>query len=451
MSSSRLNITLVSKNSAHTQRVMELANEFKYSVNVHNDPKDIMEYEGKYDLVQLAILDVDASATFNSVVETLQMFKFSLPNTFICVLLDAKASAENIQLMKKSGSDFVILETQFMHTSRLEFITSQIIRAAFVPVKSTELALQSSLDFTLYHLMPLNQKMLPVLPKGTTLTVERLKKFESVSELFIKREEIDAYNKYIQTNADKSAKGLTSRCRAQYLSLCFAHSRFIFNLIDQSENASFKEGRELVTRCETLAQDLLSTLSAVGEAWEVVNNSSLGEMGSIERSPTLAAYAGLFALTMNLPNSIEIMMACLLADIGMLDLSPSAGKKIRSSGSIASLSATEMSEYKNHPKVSVQRCLDKKLAMDDKLREMILNSHECADGTGFPEGKPGGKISIGAMLIHFCELVDKAAMIRMGHARVPVEVVRKKIIQEEIAQAKIFSYTFLQLMKPLVT
>jgi HD-GYP domain-containing protein (c-di-GMP phosphodiesterase class II) len=450
MSSSRLNITFVSKNKNHIDRMMDLAKEFNYSVNIHSDAKEIMEYEGKYDLVQVAILDVDPSISFNSVVETLQMFKFSLPHTFICVVLDGKASADNIQLMKKSGSDFVILEPQFMQTCRLEFITSQIIRAAFIPVKVTELALNTSLDFTLYHLMPLNQKMLPVLPKGTTLTAERSKKFESVSELFIKREEVDAYNKYIQTNADKSAKGLTSRCRSQYLSLCFAHSRFIFNLIDQSENASFKEGRELISRCETLAQDLLATLSAVGEAWEVVNNSSLGEMGSVERSPTLAAYAGLFALTMNLSNSIEIMMACLLADIGMLDLSPKAGKKIRSTGLITSLSTTELSEYKSHPKTSVQRCLDKKLAMDDKLREMILNSHERADGTGFPEGKPGAKISIGAMLIHFCELVDKTAMIKMGQARVSVEVVRKKIIQEEITQAKTFSYTFLQQMRPLV-
>jgi response regulator RpfG family c-di-GMP phosphodiesterase len=221
-------------------------------------------------------------------------------------------------------------------------------------------------------------------------------------------------------------------------------------LIDQSENASFKEGKWLYERCEVLARDLLTTLSAVGEAWDVVNNASLGEFGSVERSPTIAAYAGLMSLLATMGEPVDVMIAALLADVGMLELNPAIARKVRQGHGPDSLSGEEMQEYQKHPRLSLNRCAGKKLPLKENVKEMILCTHERVDGKGFPEGRESAKIPQEAMLIQFSEMIDRGAMVTMGQARTPVQEVRKNLVETEQKSAHIFSYTFLQKIKPVI-
>lgn len=59
------------------------------------------------------------------------------------------------------------------------------------------------LDFTLYHLMPLNQKLLPVLPKGSPLSEARLQKLEAIGEVFAQpADEVDRYRHYVEGQPD---------------------------------------------------------------------------------------------------------------------------------------------------------------------------------------------------------------------------------------------------------
>lgn len=448
--SSRLNFLCLSADPQVQQRCQEIAVEFEYSYLATANDSELLELQDKYDQVQFILVDVMSAKEENEMAGLVQIGRQMFKDSFICVIAEKRLPAKAATFIKKSGANMVLFANELFETSCLEFVASQTIRASYVPVKLSEFPQDSVLDFTLYHLMPLNQKLLPILPKGSGLSEGRLKKLEGISEVYVKREEVDRYRNYVESHPDVTATGLKSRCRAQYLSFCNSHTQLVFLLLDQSESASFKEGKWLYDRCEILAKDFLATLSAVGEAWEIVNNASLGEFGSVERSPTISAYAGLISLLATIGEPVQVMISGLLADVGMLDLSPKITKKLRHAQNLEALSPEELDEYKKHPLFSVNRCLARKLQLSDSIREMILCSHERVDMKGFPKGRPSDEIPMEAMLIQFSEKIDSEAMVKLGQARTSVQEVRKRTVETEQKDPKIFSFTFLQKLKPVI-
>lgn len=446
----RLNFLYVGADSAGNKRCSDLSLEFQYSYRNIDNADKTLELEGVVEQVQFILLNAVGLEKKEGMAGLVQTIRYVFKDSFICVVADKKIPQEDVDFVKKSGANMVFLENEFFETSRLEFVSSQVIRASYVPVKVSEIPKDSVLDFTLYHLMPLNQKLLPVLPKGSALNEARMKKFEGVGEVYVKRDEVDKYRLFVEAHPDPTAGGLKSRCRAQYLSFCSSHTQLLFLLIDQSENASYKEGKWLYERCEILARDLLTTLSSVGEAWDVVNNSSIGEFGSVERSPTVAAYAGLVSLLASVDEPVDVMVAALLSDVGMLELHPKITKQLRSDGDWMNLKEEDKNEYKKHPLMSLNRCLNRKLQMKDNIKEMILCTHEKIDGTGFPEQRKSHKISEGAQLIQLSEMIDRAGMIKMGQAKAPIADVRKQIVTDQMNEGKTFAFPLLQKVKPLI-
>lgn len=446
----RLNFLCFSEDLKASERCQAIAQDFQYSYHSVAGLQQLAETQGQYDQIQFVLLNASHLSEKEGLLKLVQSARQFLKETFICLVAEKKLSAELAAEVKKAGASMVLLENEYFETSRLEFVASQIIRASYVPVKLSEFPQDAVLDFTLYHLLPLNQKLLPILPKGSPLSETRLKKFEGIGEVFVKREEVDKYRNYVETHPDVTGQGLRSRCRAQYLSFCNSHTQLIFLLLDQGESASHHEAKWLFERCEILARDLLTTLSAVGEAWDVVNNSSLGEFGSVERSPTVAAYAGLISLLATLGEPVDVMIGGLLSDVGMLELKPEITKKLRESQNLDQLHAEELAEYQKHPIFSLHRCLERKLSIKENIKEMILCSHERMDSKGFPHGKEGSKIPMEAMLIQFSERIDRGAMIKMGQARIPIQEVRKQLIETEWKEGKIFSLAFLQKLRPVI-
>ncbi|PIS11207.1 MAG: hypothetical protein COT73_05250, partial [Bdellovibrio sp. CG10_big_fil_rev_8_21_14_0_10_47_8] len=378
--SARLNFLCISSGVNFLKRCQDLATEFEYSFYKIPTVDVLIDEPLPFEQVQIVVLDTIHVSKQEEIIGAVQTARQFLKESFISVIANKKMPSEVASFVKKSGGNHVLLENEFFETSRLEFIASQTIRAAYVPVKLNEFPKDAVLDFTLFHLMPLNQKLLPILPKGSPLSEGRQKKFEGIGEVYVRREEVDLYRAYVDAHQDRSAQGLKSRCRAQYLSLCNSHSQLIFLLTDQSEGASFKEGKWLYDRCELLAKDLLTTLSAVGEAWDVVNNSSLGEMGSVERCPTTAAYSGLLSLLTSVGEPTDVMISSLLSDVGMLELHPRVTKKIRANYGPEALTQEELAEYQKHPIFGVNQCLSRTLALKDSVKQAILGSHEKTDG-----------------------------------------------------------------------
>jgi hypothetical protein len=350
---------LISSIAAEKRRIADVADEFQFGFDILESVDSLLVIGDRYESARFVLLSAHNDILPQDIAGHVQVVRQTCKEAFICILAGRKMNTEALNFIRRSGASLVILEDELFETSKIEFMASQVIRASYIPVKISEFRAGQTLSFSLCHMLPLNQKMLPVITKGTIIDAAKLARFGSINELYIRRDEVAAYQKFTESNIDNSANGLLARCRAKYLSLCAGHTQLVFMLTDQSEQASFEEGKWLFERCQLLAKDLLTSLASVSDAWDVVNNSSLGEFGSLERSPTIASYAGLTSLLSSLGDPVEVMIGAMLADVGMLQLSPRVTKKLREKGDLSSLHSEELLEYKKHPIFSVNRCLEK--------------------------------------------------------------------------------------------
>jgi response regulator RpfG family c-di-GMP phosphodiesterase len=447
MSDKKLEVLFVGSEPELHQRCEGLCREFEYSFATCKSADDFADNYESFGIISVIVLSAASVSREADVAGLVQVVKQFAADSFILVVADKKLKPESAVFIKKSGANLVMLENEVLHTCKLEFVTSQKIKSSMIPMKVSELVKDTTPDFTIYHMMPLNRKFLPVFHAGQPLTEAKLKKVATVGEVYLKREEISKYKVYINTYQDKSAAGLNSRCRAQFLELSSAFIDLILLIIDQSEHASYDTGKVLLERCSLLASDLLMSLGSVGDAWSIINNSAVGEFGSVERAPAVAAYSGLYSLMGSIGNQDDAMLAALLSDIGLLELNPRSFQKLRHN---QDLHAEDILSYEKHPVFSLNLLLSRKLPLTEIVKNIILHTHERSDGKGFPNKARGEKVPMESFLVAFSELVDRGSLISWGKLRVDPNEVRKQVFNHEYEKQDRFGAIFLEKIKKVL-
>lgn len=428
------------------KRSQQIASSFGFSFGRFQNAEVLLDGGPALERSLAIVLSAVNFEKSNDIASAVQTVKFAIPNAYFVVVLGAKLKQEDAEFVKKSGASLVLMEVEVTTTSKLEFILSQKVRSTHIPIKVSEMVEGAVIDCNVYHLLALNKKWVPVIRAGEEIPQKRLEKLKEVSEVYILKEDVKAFNEYTSKHQDRSAKGLASRCRAQFLSLSEGFTELLLLISDRSEYSSFEKGRRLYDEVVRLADELMGNLGAVGDAWEIVSNSAIGDFGSVERSPAIAAYAGLLSLHNGVGNHVDVMVAALLANVGLLDLSPSITYKCRLNQQ-DQFTAEERAEYIKHPLVSLNQCLARRLPLNENIKNAIQYSHERSDGKGFPAGLSGTMIPDEASLIQLCEMIDQKSLIKMGQERPKIKDVRKKIFESEFVANATFSVLFTDRVK----
>lgn len=443
-------LIIISSDPKDITRVNALASDFKYSSLSFDSVDSFSDGLESFQEARCVILSVSQVQKQEEVAGMVQVVRQLLPETFIITVIGRKMSSENAAFVKKSGCNIVVLEDEFLNTSQVDYICSQVIRSTYIPVKSAEFLAQTQVNFSLYYMMPLNKKIVPLVPSGTVLDESRIKKMQAAGELLVKREEIELFKKYVEANPVLGPAGLQSRCRAHYLHFCKGHADLVFLLSDQSESTSFQQGEKLFKYCQVLAEGLLASLSSVGDPWEIVDTTSLGDFGTLERAPSVAAYAGVLSLLGSVGDPNQVMIGALLADLGIIKLPPETLRKIRSLKSaeiLTMLKGEELKSYIQHPEVGLNMCLGRKLQLDVKLRSIIMCTHERVDGKGFPGKTLPEKIPHEAMALQFAQMIEQESTVRLGQEKVQANKARKLVFERNMMEKGIFDLTFLEKIK----
>ena len=423
--SSAIHVAVISADERFRKRAEPLKPLFSVELNFFNSVDEFSENNGGADSAQLKFVLLDAihSASAGDTTGMVQVAKFVAASAGMAVVVAKKVSPEDSAFIKKSGASVVCLDHEYLENSKIEFILTRFLHGDWIPIKVADLIKDQVVDFTLFHMMPLNGRMLPVLPKGQILEIQKLKKFESVGEMYIQRHELLAYKEYAKKNNDNSAEGLGRRCRAVYTTLVETYKDLVMLLTDQSEMASFDKGRDLYTQIFSMSSELISCLASLGEPWNVVNNSSLGDFSAVDRAPALAAYAGLLSLELDIGKPEDVMVAALMADIGLLDLSYKALMPLKTN-QLQSLTDEDHKIYEFHPTVSLNKALSRKVPVPEDLKQIILCTHERADGSGFPGKLNKDKIPLESYLIQVAEQLDLATLVTFGQPRLKIKEAR---------------------------
>ncbi len=382
------------------------------------------------DLVSLCEKDYDLRAS--GIAAMVQSAGLVAPQSYIGLIISNKVEFGDLAFLKKSGAKFCIYDDQLKRNCKYEFVLSQRIDAAYFEVKKEELAFASKVPFDIFFLLPKNGRYIPVHRANQNIDAHKVKTFKKVGPLYVRRDEVGAYRDYLANNSHRIKESHIYSCRAQFLSLSFRYFDLLLDLIDDSETATFEEGRGTFAKCYQLANEILLPLSKLEEAFEVVNNSIVGSFGVFERAPARAVYAGLVGMLSNLCDPKDLVFVALLSDIGMLELPRTLITKLRN-GLVNEFTSEERALYETHPTTSLNMLLNARLPVADELKKMILCTHESYDGKGFPSRIARSNVPIESQIVRFCEMIDERSTVNVGDTRPDLNHVRLTLLEEEFA------------------
>ncbi|MDZ4083259.1 MAG: HD domain-containing phosphohydrolase [Bdellovibrionales bacterium] len=424
--------------------ILNAAKEFGYSVHEFLNVDDV--FETTIEPTLMFVIESLAPAEV-SVDELVQAGRQQFPHAFLILIVEKELTKDKSAFLERQGVKLTFLRHE-VETGKVAFAMNQLLKASYVPLKSIDLLPDHPLPFTVYHLLPQRKKFLKLIRTGDSIEVDRLPRLLENPEFYLDRGDLYGYKKFIEETSDKSPKGLAKRCRANFVALQSEFTNLAFEVTDESSRVSFLEGQELLARCQKLCDDLLMNLAEFPRAWEVVNGSSIGEFGSLERAPSIAAFSGMLALRADMKRVEEIMMASLLVDMSVLTLSSKIAEVLRAGEPVLgskTLTADEVDKYRRLSQRSIDLALNRKLSIPEKLRNIIVGVYEQADGKGFPNGINDQKIMVESQMIRFAKEFDSRIQVKMGRARKdPIEAM-KEILDDPIL-AGVFSAEFKKLV-----
>ncbi|MFA5177465.1 MAG: HD domain-containing phosphohydrolase [Candidatus Omnitrophota bacterium] len=130
-------------------------------------------------------------------------------------------------------------------------------------------------------------------------------------------------------------------------------------------------------------------------------------------SENVARYAVAISNQMNLPaKDIELIrQACELHDLGKIGIEDSILLKT------SELNALEWEQIKKHPSIGAQ--ILEPLTFLNGVVDLVKQHHEHYDGSGYPEGRKGEDILLGARIIHIADAFEAMCSAR-SYRKVPL-------------------------------
>ncbi|MBC7371574.1 MAG: hypothetical protein H7326_08420, partial [Bdellovibrionaceae bacterium] len=322
----------------------------------------------------------------------------------VIVTIRGNESSEDRQQLRLAGVHRFILHHEMQTSSKFYYLCSLLVHGTYLPVPVTDLFPGTAVDFNGFHKLPINQNFLPVIFAGFVFSDKKYRRLESVKQVYVKREELNRYRKYIEAYHDNRGNALKKRCRAMMMSLMGSYTELILLLSLDADHHQETLQAQLDQFADT-AVSLGDYLKDCPDTFNVIAQSLEFQFCKHERGPYVLAYALFIAQSCGITSLKEIIMAALLSDLGLLELPPTCYRQLQSRGALM-LEPNDMEKYQHHPMSSLNRAMLRELPLSDEIKSILVCTHERADEKGFPNQVPADKLPFESQLIHFCKILD---------------------------------------------
>lgn len=421
----KVNFLLVSSDGNAENRCRDVCKSNGYSFSIVSNSVSINQF------ADVILLTTENYSSESDLTQNILQIKQLCPESFLLVSISAQLHLSIPQHLKKAGADCVFLDLDLYTSSKLEFVAFQKIETSHIALKVDDLRVDSSIDCFLYHRIPTHRKLIPVLWPNEMLTNYKMERIRTSKDIYILRKDLPTFQKYLGELQTSSV--ITGRIQFLHLMTCYYDLLLYF--CDHSHASSFKKGEDLLNYCIFTAHRLADSLRTVHSIWPILDLSMAGNYGSVERSPIIATYAALLGIQSKMGNPANTILAALLADLGMLFLSPKLAHKIQHGFDLRHLNKLENDEYKKHPSMSLVAALSRKIKIPEPIKQIILRTHERVDQTGFPYMPHPEIIPLESMLIQFSEITLEEKL--NASSKAPL------LLPEKPVHANIFSVFFL--------
>ncbi|WP_413581429.1 HD domain-containing phosphohydrolase [Bdellovibrio sp. HCB288] len=347
---------------------------------------------------------------------------------------------------KFSGPKFsrVILITpfDFFQNFKFEYMLLLKCRAQFFDILPTDLFSMTTLPFTVFIRMPINQRIMGVAFRGVVLSDSKYQKMLTRGGFLIQSPEAASYLEYIGTYFDRSGMSLKKRVRAHFMAIASLWTDLSELTLFEFKTASDDEIRSIYERMELAAKSFVETMKTEEDLWESLLEAMDNDLFNVWRSPWVAAYAAYISQRSGVGNPVDAFLAGLLCDVGLFDI-PDETYQIYLKRGESFLDPKQTEEYRKHPMMSLNRCLFKKIPVSEQVKAIMVCVHERADEKGFPSQTPFDMVPVEASLIRFSEMIDIGSRTTMHEKSIGFRYLREKIWEETKAKPGNFTTDFL--------
>lgn len=261
------------------------------------------------------------------------------------------------------------------------------------------------LDFSMKVYLPRSNKLLHFSSEGDPISDEKVKKLRdsNLNTLFVKKEDIEKFRKY----TTKIFKDLLSETDKQdKLEGCIRDLISDIFIEDTKEN-TFSASHQLLNEVKDLIKILID--ENFKDLTMRVDSLVNQEQNFYLHLSNVSTYAGLFAMVLGLPNPQDVALAGLLHDIGKINLPSEIADTPEDKLSVNGIKA-----YKMHPEYTIDILKLKRISLPDSVLSAILHHHEAVNGSGYPKGLEGPRISKEGKVLAIANAFDNLTSIEPG-------------------------------------
>ncbi len=347
----------------------------------------------------------------NEIAQSLRMQFPDLP-LFLCCT--TKEGFERKTLIKNGFTDAFLLP---MDLSSLRGALNQALAQAsegqirvYRPVKIIDLEPGAELGFETSIFLPANKKYVKLSAAGDSLEADRIEKIKKskFNTIQVPAEQMTEFYTYSAKRLRDMGGGggaLSATERREKLS---GAVRDLISGLFSEQTASFEEGQALMKDCGEIVKTYI--LEGPDSEWYARIQTVLGEMGDgYSHTGNTSTLAALFAMGLGIGKPEDLALAGLLHDIGVAEL-PAEIQLLEPE----QMTPAQLDQYKKHPELSVNLIKSRKLIVPDPVTKAILQHHELFNGSGYPDGLFGDRISKEAQILALADRFDYLTRVKEG-------------------------------------
>lgn len=355
----------------------------------------------------------------------------------LCVLQEASLQAAR-------GRDwgervFALSPHEFQYGAKFEYLILAKTRALYMHIPVTDLFPMTTIPFTAFYRMTLNQRYLAVVLEGMILKEEKFRRLEKTSGIYVSTHEVRKYVDYVQTYFDMAGIGLRKRVHSVFLDLIHATMKLNEEVLFDLRSAKEEKLLLIYQRLEGVARELVSLLKGTEDLWEVLFEAFHNELCTYWRAPWVASYGALISVRSGKGDPVLVLMAGLLCDNALLDFPQDIYLRSVQQGTVA---MQEQEVFRFHPVQSLNRLLSKEVPLSEEIKAIVACSHENAFSTGFPNQTPAAHVPVESLLLSFAEKIDEQVRGKTA-SELNFRLLREKLWEKEDQEQKTYDKDFL--------
>ena len=291
----------------------------------------------------------------------------------------------------------------------------------FCDVRIEEFFSGKSVLFDVYVKISTN-KYVKILHEGDSFSNERIKKYKDekgVQYLYFSVEDRKKYIMYSNYMTEKliSNEKISTKTKVSMLK----------NTTEKFVEDAFSEGMkpQIIEQGKHICTNVYKLIENEKNLYQLLRDYQDFDPDAYSHAYLVTLFAGsiLKQFEWQSQSTLETTsLACMFHDIGKSKLPP----QMLHRGDL-DLSAEEVTLYQTHPQVGAQM-LEGNRMVTISVKQIILQHHECYDGSGYPQGLKGSKI---LTLSNIVKLADDFVHVVVDRKLRPVDALRHLLRQKE--------------------